>query len=221
MIAVLAATQEYSEIGTPAVVKVPKAPWSGGKPGQCYENVLEMIRLHGGKQVFGWALAEFGPLATEGRHASPLYRRWVNHVVWSDAAGNLWEVSPCATVEDESDVTFQDTEFIPDSSAMLGRTTLADWFRTSNRYVPVCHEGIEAAKYLTLAQAAASQGEMVQAIQNAVKAVGAAGFQPGKVVVQNIAGNTTNIWIYADFVEWNPGVEGLRTSCLSASGGIE
>src|SRR5262249_7407578 len=149
----------------------------------CHDNVLEMVRRHGGEAVFGWALAEFGPLTDTDWRAPPLYRRWVNHVVWRDTVGNLWEVSPSVTIEHQEDVTFQDTEFLPDSSAMLGRTTLQDWFRTGTRYVPVREEGAAAAKYLTLAQRAASHEEMVVAIKNAVSAIGAVGYQPAKVVV--------------------------------------
>jgi hypothetical protein len=181
-----------------AAVVVPEAPWSGGKPGQCHDNVLDMIRRHGGDQVYGWALAEYGPFTTRGWYPPPLYRRWVNHVVWCDPCGNLWEVSPSVTHDDQEKYVFRSTEFLPDASAMFGRGTPQDWFRTGTRYVSLRQEGDEAAKYLTIAHAARSQDEMADAIRQAVNAVGVAGFQPKKVTVQHIGGNNTSIWIYAD-----------------------
>jgi hypothetical protein len=185
------------------IVRVPCAPWNGAKAGRCHDNVNEMIRQYGGDQVFGWALTEFGPLTPTGNYAPPLYRCLVNHVVWRDALGDLWEVSPHVTGEHQEEVTFQDIEFYPDPSAMLDRTTPHDWFRTAIRYVPVREEGTEVAEYLTQAQGAASHGEFVSAVQKAVNAIGAAGYQPAKVVVQNVAGNTTCISIYAAFVQQN------------------
>lgn len=205
----LAVAPDEPVFEAPAVIKVPPAPWAAGKAGHCHDNVLEMMQRHGGEAVYGWALAEFGPLTDRGWRAPPLYRRWVNHVVWRDTLGRLWEVSPRATVENHEEAGFQDTEFLPHSSAMPGQKALQDWFRTGTRYVPVRQEGTEAAKHLTLAQAAGSHEEMVLAINNAVSAIGKAGFQPTKVVVQNIAGNTSSIWIYGDFHEPQQGVTGL------------
>src|SRR5262245_23284387 len=67
-------------------------PWDGARSGKCYNNVQEMIHHHGGDFCYGWALTDFGPHRASGaRMPPPLYRRWLNHVVWQDAGRRLWE----------------------------------------------------------------------------------------------------------------------------------
>src|SRR5205085_3422999 len=75
-------------------IVVPPFRWEGGRVGKCYNNIQEIVRRHGGGPVYGWALADFGPFRTNGSYPPPLYRRWLNHVVWRDRQRRMWEVSP-------------------------------------------------------------------------------------------------------------------------------
>src|SRR5689334_20409027 len=111
-------------------IRVPPAPWAGAKAGQCYDNVREMIRHHGGDYVFGWAVGEHGPLRVSGAYPPPLYRRLVNHVVWQDRDGKLWEVSPNIIVESAEQTQFLKTEFLVDQTAAFKPNSDSTWFLT-------------------------------------------------------------------------------------------
>src|SRR5262245_30282427 len=92
------------------IITVPPYPWEGAKVGKCYNNVKELIRLHGGDYCYGWALTDFGPHRCLGLREPPaLYRRWLNHVVWRDANGMLWEVSQNSVVDNRNQTEFNAT----------------------------------------------------------------------------------------------------------------
>ena len=181
-----------------ASVSVPSMAVGGGKPGQCYFNVMEMISRHGGEPVFGWALCESGPSHTKNAYPPPLYQRWVNHVVWRDAAGLLWDVSPKVAAENPDHLFFSPTDFLIDPSANFEHASAKERPRIHFRFVPVRHEGEEVTQFLTLAQSAKTQDEMLKWIQKAIRSVAMSGFQPRKAVIQSVNGETRNIWIYAD-----------------------
>src|SRR5436190_23810465 len=82
-------------LGATKALTVPPRAGDEARVGKCYNNVMAAISRHGGQAVYGWALTDLGPHRLgSGKTPAPLYRRWLNHVVWRDAHGKLWEVSP-------------------------------------------------------------------------------------------------------------------------------
>jgi hypothetical protein len=135
------------------VVTAPPRPWKGARLGKCLANVLEMIRRQGGEAVFGWAL-ERGPLRQVGWYPPPLYCRWLHHVVWRDAAGALWEVSPHLQFDGADNICFLPTEFYADPSAEFLAEAGHDWASLPCRYLALRPEGEEVARQLNLGQEA-------------------------------------------------------------------
>src|SRR5262245_11077288 len=88
--------------------------WDDALTGKCYRNVRAMIDRHGGEAVFGWALTDYGPHRAFGGSEPPLYRRWLNHVVWRDPQGKLWEVTPNTVIGCQGERQFVATEFLED-----------------------------------------------------------------------------------------------------------
>ena len=135
------------------IVVVPARPWNGAKVGKCLKNVQEMIRQYGGRLCYGWALTDFGPHRASGsREPPPLYRRWLNHVVWCDAEGQLWEVSPNAVIDNHTETHFRDTEFEPDPEATFEIISDEQWFTRPSRYIAERPEGAIVAELLDRAQ---------------------------------------------------------------------
>ena len=184
-----------------SAVVVPPFRWEGGRVGKCYNNVHEMVRRHGGQPVYGWALADFGPFRSTGLSPPPLYRRWLNHVVWRDEQGQLWEVSPSLNLDNLKETHFLQTDFLPDPQATFNVVSDEEWYTRASRYVPVRPEGEEVAKLLTEAQAAVKEARLYW-INKALAALNRAGFRPREWKVETIrekAGTRTgSIWLVAD-----------------------
>lgn len=177
---------------------VPAVAWDGAKAGRCYSNVKEVVRRHGGTFAFGWALAEAGPARLQSQSPPPLYRRWVNHVVWRDLLGRLWEVSPNVTVENPSEICFADTEFLEDEAAAFQPKSDGTWFLTAVRYVALRPEGAEVVANLTHAQAASAYGDRVHWLERAMAALAACGFCPTEWIMHSIGNHTASIWLFAE-----------------------
>src|SRR3954464_13521359 len=100
------------------VVTAAPLPWDDARVGKCYNNVNEMVKRRGGEMAYGWALTDFGPHRCNGLgDPPPLYRRWLNHVVWRDTSGQLWEVTPNAVIDNHKECHFAPTIFLPDEDA--------------------------------------------------------------------------------------------------------
>jgi hypothetical protein len=157
-----------------------------------------MIRHHGGDFCYGWALTDFGPHRASGdREPPPLYRRWLNHVVWQDIAGHLWEVTPGAFIDDPSKTEFLDTEFIPDSPATFEHYSDTEWFTRPSQYIALRPEGVAVVELLTKAQH--STGEDRDAVlQPALMALKPAGFRPREWKVELVGPRTGSIWLIAE-----------------------
>jgi hypothetical protein len=173
-------------------------PWDGAKVGKCYLNVKEMIRRHGGQYCYGWALTDFGPHRCNGhRDPPPLYRRWLNHVVWRDGAGHLWEVTPNAVIDDHTQSAFAATEFILDPEATFDIVSDEQWLTRHCRYVSVRPEGGPVGELLTLAQNAIGDARH-QYLTEALAALKSAGFKPREWKVELIGERTGSIWLIAE-----------------------
>lgn len=178
-------------------VFVPPLVWDGARLGKCYNNVLAMIRRQGGQAVYGWALADFGPHSAGG-HKPPLYRRWLNHVVWQDPQGLLWEVTPSLSLEDGKTEHFLPSEFVPDPEATFDIISEEDWYARATRYIPIRIEGIAVAEHLTQAQHATSEEVRRYWLRKAMAALVPAGFQPREWKVELVGNRTGSIWLFAD-----------------------
>jgi len=167
--------------------------------GKCYNNVSAAIKQYGGKAVYGWAVTDFGPHRLSGsKKPAALYRRWLNHVVWRDPQGKVWEVSPNAVIDDHSEREFLPTEFIPDPLATFEIASDNEWFTRPSRYIPVRPEGITVTAHLTKAQHAGTVEERNCWLGEALKALAAAGFRPREWKVEMVGHRTGSIWLIAE-----------------------
>jgi hypothetical protein len=178
------------------LVALPR-PWNGARVGKCYNNVLEMIRREGGEACYGWALTDFGPHSTSGTRVPPLYRRWLNHVVWRDLDGQLWEVTPNAVIGNAAKMHFAATEFVPDPEATFDITTDEEWATLHSRYVAVRPAGVPVADLLRRAQHSTGD-ERTRLLQQALQAIQRAGFRAREWKIETIGERTGSIWLIAE-----------------------
>ena len=180
------------------VVLAAARPWPEARVGKCYLNVKETIRLHGGDFVYGWALTDFGPHRITPNHDQPLYRRWLNHVVWRDPQEKLWEVTPNAVVDNHAYRQFADTEFLPDPEATFEIISDEQWFPRPCRYVPTRSEGVLVADLLTKAQHSIGDSTRNEWLGRALSALQLSGFRPREWKVETIGERTGSIWLIAE-----------------------
>jgi hypothetical protein len=174
-------------------------PTADARVGKCYNNVLAALRQKGGQALYGWALTDLGPhRANGGQTPAPLYRRWLNHVVWRDPQGKVWEVSPNAVIDDHRHSQFLPTEFIPESNATFEIISEDEWYTRPSRYVPVRPEGIAVTQFLTKAQLAPTDQERNSWLSEALNALSAHGFTPREWKVEMIGRRTGSIWLIAE-----------------------
>jgi len=174
-------------------------PSEQARIGKCYNNVMQAVARHGGEAVYGWALTDWGPHRVSGsKTPAPLYRRWLNHVLWRDPQGRLWEVSPNTVIGENSSRQFLPTEFIPESTATFEILSDDEWYTRPSRYLPVRPEGIAVADCLNKAQLAPDNQQRNAWLGEALKAVVAAGFQPREWKVEVIGTRTGSIWLIAE-----------------------
>jgi hypothetical protein len=187
----VAATAQFDRL-----ITVPPLPWAGAKVGYCYHNVREMVRRHGGEICYGWAVADCGPhRLSQIQEPPPLYRRYVNHVVWRNPQGELFEVTPGKYIIDHTKAKFIATDFLP-----CARTTTEVvsqyWFGQRCRYVALRSEGEKVAELLNRAQAS-PRDELPHYLQQALEALREAGFQPHDWKVEAFGERIGSIWLIA------------------------
>jgi len=180
------------------VITVPPLPWSGAKPGKCYENVRRLIKDRGGDFVYGWALTEYGPFRRVGWYPPPLYRRWLNHVVWRDVEGKIWEVTPGLNLDDRRAAGFNPTDFMVDPEAVFEINSENDWRPRPCRYVPARPEGEPTAYFLERAQHTTNPEVRQQWLQHAILALEHQGFRPLEWKVELDGEKTGSIWLIAE-----------------------
>jgi hypothetical protein len=128
--------------------------WPGAAPSNCWGNVKQIVAQFGGSFAYGWAFDFYGPWTQTGRQIAPLYSRWVNHVVWRDSNGVLWEVTPHRNLFDPKDWTWASTCFLPDDEAQF--TIVSDEIGKPqpSLYIALQREGEWTADCLSLAERA-------------------------------------------------------------------
>ncbi|HEY2411465.1 MAG TPA: hypothetical protein VGI40_04450 [Pirellulaceae bacterium] len=186
-------------LGATHALTVPPLASEQARVGKCYRNVMAAISTRGGQAVYGWAVTDFGPHRISGsKTPAPLYRRWLNHVVWRDLQGKLWEVSPNAVIDDHSSPEFLPTEFIIDATATFEIISDDEWFTRPSRYLPVRPEGVTVTDYLTKAQLTTDTGERNRCLGESLNALAAAGFRPREWKVEMVGERTGSIWLIAE-----------------------
>jgi len=198
---VTAALGDAPFVGQPSNVRlfVPPLEWDGALVGKCYNNVQRMIRERGGAACYGWALTDYGPHQAGGAPGEPLYRRWINHVVWRDPAGLLWEVSPNTIIDSAApQKLFRPTEFLPEQEATFEVLSETEWFTRATRYIPTRPEGFAVAELLAQAQHATTDDLRTYWLRKALASLAAAGFTPREWRVETIGNRTGSIWLIAE-----------------------
>ena len=163
------------------VIAVPPLPWKGAQAGRCYNNVQAMIRQRGGEAMFGWLLCEYGPVQLGGSDQPPLYRRWMNHVLWRDGQGKLWEVSPCTKENPAEKDRFISVSFLPDPAATFQVQSDHAWDTAPSRYEPLRPEGKLLVSYLHRAQEAKEPADRGDWLMKAFLALREVGYKPKEI----------------------------------------
>lgn len=190
--------QPALSLGSP-IFAVDALPSDEARVGKCYNNVQATIARKGGQAAYGWALTDFGPhRARGGKQPAPLYRRWLNHVLWRDPSGKLWEVTPNAVVDNHSIREFKSTEFIVEAAATFEIITDDEWYTRPARYLPQRPEGVQAAECLNKVQHAQSDNERNQWLGEALRAIAAAGFRPLEWKIEMVGERMGSIWLIAE-----------------------
>ena len=179
-------------------VVAPPEPWDGARVGKCYNNVQAMISRRGGEAAYGWALTDFGPHRAFGGKEPPLYRRWLNHVLWRDADGHLREVSPNAVIGDYRQQQFLATEFVAEPGATFEIISDEVWYTRPTRYIPLRPEGVVVTDLLSQAQMATSDSARNYWLREALTALASAGYRPREWKVETVGERTGSIWLIAE-----------------------
>jgi hypothetical protein len=175
------------------VITVEPFPFDKAVPQKCYQNVKAVIERLGGGFAFGWALGYSGPLLVGDAQQAPLYSRWVNHVVWRDAAGALWEVTPHFEARNHARTSWRPTIFVLDDTAAFEgcNPQLA-------QHTPLRPEGELVVKLLNQAQRADSDQFRLQCLRMAFAALESQGYTPKECRVESIGSRTSNIVLIAE-----------------------
>jgi hypothetical protein len=156
-----------------------------------------MVAERGGRLAYGWALADHGPLLIRKRPLQPLYSRWINHVVWTDHDGRLWEVTPHCEVSDHERTAWLPSIFLPDPEAAprIGPDGLCD---------------VKPARYFSLRSAGQAvvhclnrlhiDGPWHEAwwLERSMRELEIVGLAPAYWRVERVAGRLNNVWLFAE-----------------------
>ena len=172
-------------------------PWDGGRPQECYDNVTYLVELLGGERVYGWALADMGPLSVVRQKQPPLYARWINHAVWRDGGGKLWEVTPRFEVGNLNRVAWSATRFVPDAQAVFHSNEDGCWSQPA-KYVALRPEGERLVSLLCRAEVESDEGCRALLLRAALAELARAGFTPKECRVETNGTRTNNIWLIVE-----------------------
>ena len=176
-----------------AVITVEPFPFEKSVPRKCFENVEAVVGSLGGNFAFGWALGHHGPLHIGNSSQTPLYSRWVNHVVWRDPAGTLCEVTPHFEAENSSQTSWRPTIFVLDERAEFQGLN-----PQLTQHAPLRPEGELVAHLLNQAQNADSDQSRLKWLRLAFAAIEQQGFRPKQCRVESIGPRTSNILLFAE-----------------------
>jgi hypothetical protein len=182
---------------TPAVRLVAPFEWPGAVPSNCWNNVTEIVAQLGGSFAFGWALSYTGPCSSSGRKIAPLYSRWVNHVLWQDSNGLLWEITPHRTLSETEKFTWASTYFLPDEEARFKLATAETCEPQPSMYVALRPEGEWTADCLCHAERAPREMQECW-LNRALSSLTQAGFVPVHCNVERAGDIITNVWLMVE-----------------------
>jgi hypothetical protein len=174
---------------------VPHLVLEGAVIGKCWHNASRVVTERGGSLVYGWALSGIGPLAMSGSVLLSLYSRWINHIVWADGDGKLWEVTPHSNAVGQ-DAVHNPTIFVRDDEA---RFIDASNERCSPRaavYVAMRPEGEWTADCLCLAERV-NGGEQDLWLDRALHSIRQGGFVPATWRVERMHDKIADAWLFA------------------------
>ena len=181
----------------PGIVSVRPLPSDEAKVCRCLDNVERTIGLRGGSAVYGWAFADGGPISVEGQSVKELYRRWVNHVIWADHLGNLWEVTPMFDLIEPERIAWGQIEFLPDPTAAFQLSSDGILASHPSRYVALCQEGEEVTHTLNLATRETSADRRAAYLNDAVANLTSLGYRAPKWRADPRA-DRVGIWLFVE-----------------------
>jgi hypothetical protein len=183
-------------LATSAKIVVRPFTACGTVGGTCWHHVRKVIERLGGDFAYGWALSNLGPIAATSQELAPLYSRWVNHVLWREPTGLLWEVTP---IRDEVTcaVRWMPTVFIPDEDACFENATDDICCPQPAVYVASSPEGEWASDCLCQAERANTREAQDQWVARAIYAIKQAGYSATSWRVKRVGNNLRDIWIAA------------------------
>src|SRR5262245_23338125 len=176
-------------------LEVPPFAWHGADAGKCWQNVRTLVASLGGKFSYGWALGSAGPTVRATPQRMPLYYRWVNHVVWCDSNGQLWEVTP---IRDEIDgnISWRPTDFVVDDQATFEFVSDEVCCPQPAIYVAVKPEGEWTADCLCHVERAAREVQE-DWLERALYSIRQAGLEPESWRVKRVGDILRDVWIFA------------------------
>jgi hypothetical protein len=182
---------------TSAVQVVQPFEWPGGVPSHCWNNVSKIVGQLGGSFAYGWALGYCGPSASSGRSIAPVYSRWVNHILWRDRNGQLWEVTPNRNLLDCEKFTWRSTYFLPDDKAQFEIASEETCCPNPAVYVALRPEGEWTADCLCQAERARRDAQD-DWLNRALGSLQQAGFKPLDWKVERAGNMITNVWLLVE-----------------------
>jgi hypothetical protein len=118
-------------------------------------------------------------------------------VVWRDAAGDLWEVTPQSANGGDNGLCFEATEFAIDPAAAFEFAPDGSWRRGPSRYVALRPQGKPVVELLTQAQLVAGNDQK-RCLEMALVALQVAGFQPREWRLGSMGKHGRNIWLIVE-----------------------
>jgi hypothetical protein len=167
--------------------------WAGANPGKCWHNVSQLTAAFGGTFAYGWALGDAGPLSSGRQKVVPLYRRWVNHILWRDENGQLWEVTPRVDELDHT-ITWEPTHFVLDDSAQFEIASEEICCPQPAVYVALRPGGEWTADCLCQAERAPRETQD-EWVKRALYAIRLAGREPIHWRLKRVGDKLRDIWI--------------------------
>ena len=182
-------------LATSAAIVVEPFDECGSAGRTCWHHVRRVVETLGGEFAYGWALASVGPAVQSGSQFLPLYSRWVNHVLWCDPNGSLWEVTP---VRDEvtSAATWMPTTFVPDNEAHFEIASDENCCPRPSVYFALRPEGEWTADCLCQAERASREAQDYW-VARALHAIRKAGLVPTNWRLKRAGDKLRDIWIMA------------------------
>jgi hypothetical protein len=183
------------QLPTSTAIIVEPFGWSAAIPGECWQNARKTSQSFGGTLAYGWVLAGVGPTIASKRQFTPVYHRWINHVLWRDANGRLWEVTPHWDTEHSDQGVWLPSHFILEKPANVEVDD--SWQPKPAIYVSARPEGDVAADCLNQAVRAA-RDQQEPWLERALRSLPPAEFTPREWRVERVGDHIRDAWLIAE-----------------------